>query len=385
MRIGYDAKRAFQNNTGLGHYSRTLLQSLATYYPENKYILFAPKRTGKFDIKGNSAFEIITPQHYPAKLFRSAWRSSWVKRDLVKQQIDLYHGLSHEIPLHIKRTGIPAVVTIHDLIFERFPEQHRAADRIIYRKKFRYAATHANRVIAISEQTKKDLVELYHIPADKIDVCYQSCDASYSQACTPGELARVKETYRLPDRFFLSVGSIIERKNLLTICKSLELLRPESAIPLVVIGNGNAYQQKVKDFLKEANMENQVIFLSEQPYAKEAAGFANSADFPAIYQQALAMIYPSLYEGFGLPVLEALCSGLPVITSNSSCLPETGGDAALYVDPMDAQALAEAMFSVANQPALREEMIRKGYEHAKQFTPENCAASVMNVYKSIIP
>jgi len=155
------------------------------------------------------------------------------------------------------------------------------------------------------------------------------------------------------------------------------------SIPLVVIGDGGAYKQKVKLYIDENNLQDKVIFLSEKPEAIAAAAFQSAADFPAIYQMATAMIYPSIFEGFGIPVLEALCSRLPVITSNTSCLPETAGDAALYVNPDDEKEMAAAMFAIANDALLRKNLIEKGIVQAEKFTVEKCAAAVMNVYTTL--
>jgi glycosyltransferase involved in cell wall biosynthesis len=189
--------------------------------------------------------------------------------------------------------------------------------------------------------------------------------------------------YGLPDKYFLTIGSIIERKNLLTILKALQQLKKDINIPLVVIGNGGAYKEIVKDYIAKNNLQNDVIFLSEKEGIKGLAGFKNSADFPAIYQQAVAMIYPSTFEGFGIPVLEALCSKLPVITSNVSCLPEAGGDAALLIDPFSVNEMAAAMQHIFNDTNFAAEMKVKGLVHAEQFSQEKTATTVMNVYKKL--
>jgi glycosyltransferase involved in cell wall biosynthesis len=382
MNIGFDAKRAFHNQTGLGHYSRSLINGLAQYFPSHRYFLFNPRPSTLYQPKA-ACIEEVLPTRPLHKWFRSAWRSSWVKNDLKKHGIDLYHGLSHEIPLGIQRTGIPSVVTMHDLIFERYPEQYGAVDVRIYRKKFRYACTHATRIIAISEQTKKDLVHFYEVPENKIEVCYQGCHPAFAQKIASDEKKRVQKLYALPDKFFLYVGSVIERKNLLTICKGLYQVKEQCTWPLVVIGSGGAYKEKVKEYIKKKGMEDRVFFLSDQSSAKSSAAFQSGADFPAIYQQAEAMIYPSVYEGFGIPVLEALWSRLPVITSNTSCLPETGGDAALYIDPLNEEQMAQALLHVARDETLRLEMIDRGWQHAHQFTTEKTVASVMMVYNQV--
>ncbi len=385
MNIAFDAKRAFTNGTGLGHYSRTLIQSLDEYYPMHDYFLCTPKVTNRFDVNVLQHAHVVTPQSFPSTFLTSAWRSKWVKKDLEYLDIDIYHGLSHEIPIGIQHTTTKSVVTIHDLIFERYPQQYNRIDVGIYRKKFQYACKNASRIIAISKQTKDDIIQFYKIPERKIDVCYQSCNPAFTLAVSAAEKQRIKQLYNLPDRYFLYVGSVIERKNLLTICKAMKLLKDALNIPLVVIGDGDKYMQQVKKYIEENGLGERIIFLSYDPTIKDLRSYKSASDFPAIYQQALCMIYPSIFEGFGIPVLEALCSRIPVITSNVSCLPEAGGPGAMYVDPLDVQQMAAAMQAATVYDNGREVMIEKGWQHAQLFTPQKCAEKVMQVYEKIIP
>jgi glycosyltransferase involved in cell wall biosynthesis len=194
----------------------------------------------------------------------------------------------------------------------------------------------------------------------------------------------IKELYNLPDQFFLYVGSVIERKNLLNICKAVHLLKDDLSIPLVVIGDGGDYKRKVKDFISLHHMTDKIIFLSETETAKGLESFQNAEDFPAIYQSAIAMIYPSFFEGFGIPVLEALWSRLPVITSNVSCLPEAGCDGAYYVNPESAEEIAEGMKKIFSDKKFADSLKEKGWAHAQHFSQQKCAATVMDVYKDLI-
>jgi glycosyltransferase involved in cell wall biosynthesis len=191
----------------------------------------------------------------------------------------------------------------------------------------------------------------------------------------------IKIKYALPDRYLLSVGSITERKNLLTVCKALKLVKED--IPLVVIGNGGSYKEIVKNFLKENKLQQRIIFLNEKE-ASNTEGFKTSNDFPAIYQAASIFIYNSLFEGFGIPILEAMYSGVPVIASNTSCMPETGGDAALYVNPTNEMELANTINLIWNDEQKAKEMAEKGYKQAQNFTTEKCTNAVMEVYKKVI-
>lgn len=384
MIIGYDAKRAFHNTTGLGHYSRTLLRDLNRFFPEHHYLLYHPKPSSLFNLQGLDALQEILPDTAFDRLFSSYWRSSRVVHALKKQSVHLYHGLSHELPNGIEKTGIKTVVTMHDLIHERYPEQYAFIDRKIYTRKFRDACRHADTVIAISKQTQQDLIDFYSVPPEKIRVCYQSCHPAFRERVAASELQRVKALYHLPDRFFLYVGSVIERKNLLAVCKATEMMRDEDSIPLVVIGSGKKYLQTVKSYVEKARLQQRIIFLSEHPAAKQN-DFITAADFPAIYQQASAMIYPSYFEGFGIPILEALWSGIPVITAHTSSLTEVGGDAALYVHPDKPEEIAVHMQTLLTAPALVASLIGKGKAQAMLFDNQRTAAEVMACYLELVP
>jgi glycosyltransferase involved in cell wall biosynthesis len=372
MNIAFDAKRAFQNNTGLGNYSRTLISSLATYYPDNSYYLYAPKLTDMYVTEAYPNMHTVLPEKRLHRWFRSAWRSKYVVGELAKKDIDIYHGLSHEIPFGIGGK-VKSVVTMHDLIFERYPGQYNPIDVQTYRRKAKYASLHADKIIAISEQTKDDLINYYKTPANKIDVVYQACDEMFEIQHTPAAIRELKQHYNLPETYFLYVGSIIERKNLLSIMKAMLQLKGRVDIPLVVLGNGSSYKKKVKEFIAAHDLTDRVIWLNEQ------AKFAYN-DLPKLYQGAKALIYPSIFEGFGIPILEALWSRTSVITSKGSCFLETAGDAAIYIDPLHPQTLAEGIMEVMKDVEDRKE---RGWKHAQLFTREKCAAGVMKVYESL--
>ncbi len=392
MNIAFDAKRAYSNNTGLGQYSRTLINSLLEYYPLNKYFLCTPKVSQGYKLNSLAQAHVIIPEHFSSSLLTSVWRSSWIKKDLERLEVDLYHGLSNEIPFGISKTKIKTVVTIHDLIFEWYPHQYNIIDVKIYQKKFRYACLHADKIIAISQQTKKDIIQFYKVPPAKISVCYQSCNPAFGITVSEAEKYRIKQLYNLPDQFFLYVGSIIERKNLLTICKAIRHLNQNNhasskltaePVNLVVIGEGRKYKEQVRKFIIAYSLQLQIIFLSDIPSIRSLPSFQSSADFPAIYQQALCLIYPSIYEGFGIPVVEALWSKIPVITSKVSSLPEAGGAGAIYVDPMNEKQIADAMLQIIINNNLRNDLIKNGGQHAQNFTQQRCVERVVNEYKDL--
>ena len=383
MNIGYDGKRAFQNKTGLGNYIRSLIAILTQHYPDNNYLLFAPKETSLFKVDSFKNVAAIFPKTLAGKYFQGWWRRNGMVKNIADSTIDIYHGVSNELPRGIELTGIKTVVTIHDIIFERFPKTYNFDERYVHRFKIKHACKIADAIIAISQQTKNDLVDIYKIPAKKIHICYQSCNPIFLRKIDKEELAIVKNKYALPDVYFLFVSSIAPRKNLIVICKAMLLLKDKLNIPLVVIGNGKKEKEDAKKFMLDNGLQSQLILLNEMPISKEEA-FTTAADFPAIYQQALCLIYPSIFEGFGAPLLEAMCSGLPVISSNTSSLPEVAGDAALYFSPDDDNLLSQHMMQIADNKTVAISLREKGLKQSEKFSTENYAASIMNVYNTLV-
>ncbi len=372
LRIGYDAKRAFRNFTGLGNYSRATISILSEFYPDNDYFLYTTfyKKHPILAFSKRPNITVRGPEGF-LKRFPSLWRSYGIVSDIQFDKIDLFHGLAAELPVGLSRK-VKTVVTIHDVIFLRYPEYYKAFDRWIYAKKYRAACERADLVIAISEQTKSDIIEFFGIDEKKIRLVYQGCDPQFYNKCTDVEKRNVKRLYKLPDNFILSVGTIESRKNMMTLVKALQYL-PASA-NLVIIGKETEYGKQVKEEVEKLGLAKQVHF-------QHRVAFSH---LPAIYQQASVLCMPSLFEGFGIPILEALNSGVPVVASNISSLPEAGGPDCLYVDPLDEKAMAEALERAMTDNVLRERMITKGLEYAQQFREENIAKNLWNVYKEVL-
>jgi glycosyltransferase involved in cell wall biosynthesis len=374
MKIGFDAKRVFLNNTGLGNYSRDAIRVLSHFFPENKYFLFTPKEHQKNNVSFlNASTNTVTrtPKSFIDMYFTSYWRSKRVVKDLVADKIDLFHGLSHELPLGIEKTNIKTVVSIHDLIFIRYPHLFPAIDRKIYAKKFKSACDRSDKIIAVSKQTKQDVIEFFGIPEEKIDVVYQGCNDVFHHEVPDKTKREVQKKYNLPEDYILSVGSIEERKNLFTILKTLIELPLQK---LVVIGNGKDYKMKCVRFIEENNLSDRVLFL---------AGI-DSEEMAAVYQNAQMLIYPSIFEGFGIPILEALFSKIPVISSKDGCFVEAGGSYTKYIDPLSVREMKEAILEIQNSTDLQNTMISKGFEYAQNFTDRNIAANLFQVYKTLL-
>jgi glycosyltransferase involved in cell wall biosynthesis len=377
MRIGFDAKRAYHNSTGLGNYSRTLMSGLMTYYPEHMYFGFNPNQSNLLSFDQNKNYTEINPSSSIHKLFTNLWRSKWMISDIEQLDLNIYHGLSNELPSGIQESQTKSVVTIHDLIFEHYPHQYKALDVKIYHKKFQQACINSNHIIAISEATKQDIVNQYAIPESKITVCLQAVNERFSQTFESQQLDSIRKKYNLPARYFISVGSIIERKNLLNVCKAFKQIHNKE-IGLVVVGKGSAYKHTIQDYLSENGLEHKVLFL-EDYFPSDRI----NADLPILYKMAIGLLYPSRMEGFGLPILEAYYAETAVLTSNCSSLEEIGSGAAILIDPDDVEQLSLQMNTLANDEEFRKYHIDLGAQKRMEFTSKKHVDQVMKVYESL--
>jgi glycosyltransferase involved in cell wall biosynthesis len=245
-------------------------------------------------------------------------------------------------------------------------------DRTIYEKKFRYSCEVSDRIVAVSRQTAEDIVEFFGICPEKIDVVYQGCNPVFNTEISLIEKEILRMKYLLPKSFILYVGTIEERKNLLTLIKALHFGKID--MPLVVIGKPTPYLNKVIEFIERHSLIN-IIFCD----------IVQNQDLPGIYQMADLFVYPSIFEGFGIPILEALYSRVPVITSRGSSLTEVGGTYTIYIDPNNVEEMAAAIKKVLYDRDLQERMITEGYQHARNFDPEKVTTNIMQVYKMLMP
>jgi len=371
MKIGFDAKRAFFNKSGLGNYSRDTISILSDFFPMNEYILYSPKPSKSILFRKVPNISVRGPLKFFHKVIPSYWRTYGLVEQIVGDKIQLFHGLSNELPVGIENTSIPSIVTIHDIIFMRYPQLYKSIDRKIYEKKSKYAAKRASRIIAVSQQTKDDLVKFFGIPQEKIEVVYQGCHPIFWENVDEFRKAEIIMKYLIPDKYILYVGTIEERKNLLNILKAIQ--HGKISLPLVVIGRQTGYLKKVINYIDRFKIKN-VYFLHDVP----------NEDLPAIYQKAALFVYPSLFEGFGIPILEALTSKTPVITTRGGCFFEAGGKSSLYVDPENVDELAKSITSVLEDETLRNNMIIDGFVHAQQFKRDKIASNILAVYDKVI-
>ncbi len=368
MKIGFDAKRAFLNTSGLGNYSRNTLNALQKYFPENNYTLFTPEQKIGM-LEEQAKFEIVAPPKKDSGLKKSIWRSFQLSEEIEGRKVDLFHGLSNELPKGIQKTSVPSLVTIHDLIFIRYPEFYKTLDRAIYFRKTKYACNAADKILAISQQTKDDIIDFIDIDPEKIEILHQAISPLFFENANTG---KVKEKYNLPNDFILAVGTIEERKNQLSIVKAIQ--EKGIDLPLVFVGNPTSYCNDIHKYLADKKLTKKVIFLKNIP----------EKDLAAIYQLARLSIYISVFEGFGLPVIESMACGCPVITSNVSCLPETAGDAAVLCSPDNIEELGNNIEKIANDTNFRKELILNGRIRANEFQPKKYVEKLISLYADLI-
>ena len=365
LKIGFDAKRIVRNGTGLGSYGRTLVNDLASYPLELR--LYAPDQgrdhlRQQIRLQENVRFCYPAPSHLPFS--KALWRSKGIVSDLKRDGIQLFHGLSGELPIGIRKSGIKSVVTIHDLIFLRHPEFYHWIDTKIYAWKFRQTLREADHIIAISECTKRDILAYGGdlISEDQISLIYQSCAPKFKSASAA----------KGGERFILSVGSIEARKNILLAVKALPYLPEE--LQLVIVGRHTPYTDEVRAYAEKEGLSHRIRIMHG----------VSDEELPKLYAEAEAFVYPSRYEGFGIPIIEAISCGLPVVACTGSCLEEAGGPDSLYVDPDDAQAMAHAIRQVLRGAEGREKRIENSQQYIKRFAGNDVAGQVAELYRQLL-
>ncbi len=373
MKIAFDAKRAFHNHRGLGNYSRTLIDGLGKSFPNNEYLLFTPPvKDPHFHNWGKNlkSCEVVSPDGLVGKMFPSFWRSLFLNSELEDRDIDIFHGLSHELPPGIHKRNMAKIVTIHDLLFMRLPENFFWLDRLIYKKKFEYSAKAADLIVTISQQSKQDIMEYLKVPEEKIRVVYQSCNPLFQVPYNP----RSELTDQLPDKYILYVGALSEGKNVLALLEAFAKQERCKDYILLIVGRGESYKKKMIQRALELKVSERLLFLTAD----------HVENVVPIYKNASLFVFPSLFEGFGIPVIEAQFLGVPVITSSGSCLEEAGGIAAKYIDPNNTDHLSEVMGEVLASQIIREKMISDGYINAQKFSLENTSKSLMSIYQEVL-
>ena len=370
MRIGIDARKL--RDYGIGTYVRNLLRQLARQDTTNEYVVLCREQDCDTIEEFGPRFRSVVQNAGPY----SIKEQFAVPMDLRREAVDLFHAPHYVLP---PLTPCQSVVTIHDCIHLRFPQYLPSTLGHAYAWAQMWTATHrAARVITVSEASKRDILRYFRLPERKIDVIYNAIDDRFWGQPDADEISRVRERYRLNDPFVLYAGNIKPHKNLERLIEAFHLMRQDTPhlanVQLLIIGDEISKYATLRRAVHRHKLHKHVRFF----------GFVSDQTLAALYRLADVFVFPSLYEGFGLPPLEAMASGTPVITSNVSSLPEVVGDAALMIDPYDPAAIADAMQRVLETPALREELQRKGLARAREFSWERSVARVRDIYDEVM-
>lgn len=386
MRIGIDYTSAVHQGAGIGRYTRQLVSALLEQDSQNEYTLLVAGRAPRPQAKSQLFAVPASPvsAHYPnlrvveLPLSERLWTILWHRLrlplwvELFSGALDVFHSPDFALP-PVRRAG--TIVTVHDLSFLRVPECSYPALQTYLRKVVPPSVRRANMVLADSKCTKSDVIELLGVDPARVTVIYAGVGKEFRRVEDESHLAAVRTRYGLPARFVLGLGTLQPRKNFERLIEAYAQVkgRMGDELKLVIAGELGWMYESIFEKTKELHLQGEVCFL----------GYVADEDLPALYTMAELFVFPSLYEGFGLPPLEAMACGTPVITSNVSSLPEVVGDAALMVNPLDIEALAAAMQQILSDAALRRQMIARGLLQARRFTWEQAARQLLNVYQQV--
>lgn len=362
MRIGFDARMI--DWSGVGTYSKGLLSALAKVDLENEYILFCNKESADIaPSTPNFSKQIV---NLPVLSFKSQFKWACL---LKKANLDIFHSPHFIWPIF---TPCSSVVTIHDLTPLKFQEiMPSCFNRIVYGYMNHLATGKAERIVTVSSSTGADLTNLLRVPESKIRIIYEAADERFKPVKDGTLLSQVKKKYGIEGKFLLNVGNPKAHKNWGRLIEAFAKL--ESDLKLVLVGTKGNVPRELSEQVKRLNLSKTVIFPQ----------FIPDEDMPFFYSAAEAFVFPSLYEGFGLPVLEAMACGTPVICSNISSLPEVVGDAAIKVDPMDVDDISRAMRLIIDDSSLRDKLVKKGLARVKEFSWEKTASKTLEVYREV--
>jgi glycosyltransferase involved in cell wall biosynthesis len=373
--IGFDARSANSENSEIGCYGRFIIKALAEACPENAYFrMYTPKHQPQREYDALDSLPNVESMEPDGAIWRKLsllWQMFRMSKDAKRGDVELYHGLEGRLPYGLRRRGIRSVVSVHNLISLRFTKYYNIFERVIEYIRLSSACHRADRIIAASEATRRDIAHLLGVSHEKIDVVYEGCNPLYSREISDEEVAAVRKKYDLPERYILNIGDMVERKNFGLIVEAMAELPDD--INLVVVGEQTSYTKRVKRRLKVLGFENRVHFRRN----------VATQDRAALYKGADIFINPSRFEGFSVEILEALSVGVPVIATRGSSLEEAGGKHSIYVSDRDCGELVEAIERLSSDEQLREKMIEEGKHHVTHFRSEVAAYNIMKCYRRI--
>lgn len=372
MKIGLDFINLYDLNVGLGRYAQQLIDGLTAVDRENEYTLFINRKISNQIYVDNPRFHIQVVKT-PSRKYAPWNQIYFVFHKKQLQDLDLLHSPVTPLPLLLSKR-IKTIVTLHDLAWRFFPENFRPEGVVWWRFAWPRSLKKSAHIVVDSESTKQDMLKFYRLPEEKITVIYPYISLHLLETSSEN-LNVLKERYNLPERYILYVGALRKNKNLELLLKAFQILKKEKNISqkLVLAGPKEWGNERIFLEITRLNLENEVI----------VTGAISDDDLPLIYKSADVFVFPSLYEGFGYPPLEAMACETPVVVSNTSSLPEIVGDAGLYIDPLNPRDIAEKIYQVLSSPSLAEKLRNLGLKRMKQFSMEKMVQKYLEVYKKV--
>lgn len=370
--IYLDVSAAVHRRAGLGRYAESLTRALVAAHSD-RYALFYNRERGVEPLPGLECLpaRTVAMGYKPWRML--VWLGQLARVDFGRlvPGAEVFHAAEH---LLLPLRSVPTVLTVHDLIFRHMPAHHKALNRWYLNLTMPLYCLRATHVVAVSEWTRRDLMAAYGLPPERVTVIPEAADPRF-RLQPPEAVAAVRACYGLPDRYLLFVGTVEPRKNLSRLLTAFETIRAEGLSDgLVIVGKRGWLNSDFFDQLGRSPASDAVLLL----------GYVPDDALPAVYAGAQALVFPSLYEGFGLPILEGMACGTPVVASNASSIPEVGGDAAVYFDPMDTEAMVEALRRLLRDGDLQEEMRARAIAQAARFSWESAAAATESVYGTVL-
>lgn len=374
MRIAIDITSLPTQLVGVGSYAKNLITSLTKFDTENQYFIFVKREhSNVFTINQSNLSIIYQKNILRNKILRVLWEQFILPLYIKRLKIDLLHSIHYTIPLF---AGCKVVVTFHDMTFFLYPKKHIFIKRIFFKLFIYISSWRANRLIAVSNNTKKDIIKFMHINNGKIDVVYEIIDSKYHPIKNKSAILKVKKKYKIFNKFILYVGTLEPRKNIVNLIQAYYKLISKNNVThqLVIVGKKGWHYQEIFKIVTKLNLNKgreRIVF----------TGYVSEEELPFLYNAADVFVYPSLYEGFGIPPLEAMACGVPVISSNLSSIPEVIGEAGILINPYNIQDIYQTLYKLLNDDKLKKELKSKGLKRAQEFSSEKLANETIKVYK----
>ena len=376
MNLGIDGTDAIlHNNTAAGSYSRVLIEALGEYCPKEHFYIYTTRVGDRVRVTPLLTYPNVRLKECKKIWFRKWWRAyGGMAKQAKRHHVQVFHGVGGLLPMKIKNAPFPSVLTIHDLSTFLYPNEYGYWQRLRDKYRIKESLKKADRIIALSQTMRDDLLSMFKINPEQINIVYPAVDKRFCNTISPAAVDEVRARYRLPDRFVLVVSQMVEHKNVLLALKAFEILKENTDLELVMVGEKtDYYNSTIHPYAGRHGLLNRIRHINR----------VHSHDMAALVRAATVSAIPSRHEGFGLTIVEAQACGVPVVAADVPVLRETGGDGAVFVDPDSPEQMAEAINKIVSDDDLRTHLIERGTKNKERFSAANLAQQMMVIYREL--